>query len=308
MTPRSITATTLGLILLSGCMASRVLGRTLAAWHEPRRVEHQVTEPVRPDARLAVLWVGHSTVLVQMDDRFILTDPVFTPTVGGVSPRLVEPGIDPVKLPQKMVVAVSHLHFDHLSYDSLDMLRHQIDVLLVPPGARENLPDYPFEMNELASWQTHERGGLRVTAVPVRHSGGRFRIDNAWNPRAFTGYVFEYHGLSVYFGGDTVFDAGAFRATERRFPLLELALLPICPMQPRSFMQRAHMDPARALDAFAVLGAKRMVPIHFDTFINSEDRPGDCSRELLGEMANRGLGLDRVALLAIGEQRVLLVK
>jgi N-acyl-phosphatidylethanolamine-hydrolysing phospholipase D len=48
--------------------------------------------PVRRDARLAVLWVGHATVLVQIDDKFILTDPVFTEFVGGLSHRLIEPG------------------------------------------------------------------------------------------------------------------------------------------------------------------------------------------------------------------------
>jgi N-acyl-phosphatidylethanolamine-hydrolysing phospholipase D len=308
MTQRTLPSIALGLLLLSGCMASRVLGRTLTSFREPRQLEHKLTTPMRPDARLAVLWVGHSTVLVQMDDRFILTDPVFTRTVGTVSPRLVEPGIEPANLPSKMLVVVSHPHFDHLSYDSLEMLEGKTEVLLVPPGVRENLPRYAFDSQELETWQTYEQGGLRVTAVPVRHGGGRFRIDNAWNPRAFTGYVFEYHGLSVYFGGDTIFDGQAFRATERRFAALDLAILPICPMQPRSFMRRAHMDPARALDAFTVLGAKRMMPIHFDTFVNSEDRPGECSLELLGEMSRRGIILGRIALLAIGEQQVLLAK
>ena len=295
------------LILLTGCMASRVAWSVLTQSPE-RRLARRITQPQRPEARLAVLWVGHATVLVQIDDRFVLTDPVFTRTVGEVSPRLVEPGIAVEHLPSSLVVLVSHLHFDHLSYDSLEMLRDKVEVLVLPPGGRANLPRYPFESRELEAFQSHDRDGLRVTALPVRHGGGRFRIDNAWYPRAYTGYVIEYHGLSVYFGGDTTYDGRAFRATQRRFPELDLALLPICPMQPRAFMRRAHMDPAQALDAFAVLGAKRMVPIHFDTFINSEDRPGECSLELLDQMSKRGMGFDRVTLLDVGEQRVLLPK
>jgi len=296
------------LLTALGCTASRVLGRTLRAFRAPKKLEHRITRPERSDARLAVLWVGHATALVQIDDRFVLTDPVFTRTAGGVAPRLVEPGVDPVNLPSKLAIVISHLHFDHLSYDSLAMLEQKVDVVLLPPGGRENLPRYPFESRDLAAWQTYEQAGLRITAVPVSHAGGRFRVDNAWYPRAFTGYVFEYHGISVYFGGDTVFDGSAFRATARRFPSLELALLPICPIAPRSFMQRAHMNPAQALDAFRTLGAKRMLPIHFDTFINSEDRPGDCGLELLGEMSRRGIDLGQVALLGIGEQRVFVRK
>lgn len=308
MAPLTVVSILLALLLASGCVASRVAGRTLAAFGELRRVEHKVTTPRRPEARLAVLWVGHSTVLVQMDDRFILTDPVFTRTVGEVSPRLVEPGIEPSDLPSGMLVVVSHLHFDHLSYDSLGMLEQKITALLLPPAGRENLPRYAFASRELERWQSYEEHGLRVTAVPVRHGGGRFRIDNAWNPRAYTGYVFEYRGLSVYFGGDTVFDGDAFRATAQRFPSLDLALLPICPLNPRGFMRRAHMDPSRALDAWGVLGARRMMPVHFDTFINSDDHPGECSLELLSEMARRRIEPERVELLSIGEQRVLIAK
>jgi N-acyl-phosphatidylethanolamine-hydrolysing phospholipase D len=294
------------LLGLPGCLASRVLQRVLATPHEPRKVEHKIEHPERRDARLAVLWVGHATALVQLDDRFILTDPVFTRTVGEFSPRLVEPGIEPQHLPPRLVVAVSHLHFDHLSYDSLEMLSDKIAVVLLPPGSRQNLPRYAFETRELGRWQSHEQDGLRVTAVPVRHVGGRFMIDKPWNPRSFTGYVFEYHGLTVYFGGDTVFDAPSFSATRRRFQTIDLALLPICPAEPQSFMQFAHMNPEQALDAFTVLGASRMVPIHFDTFVNSADRPGDCSLRLLSEMSRRNIYADRVAILRIGEQRVLM--
>jgi L-ascorbate metabolism protein UlaG (beta-lactamase superfamily) len=73
-------------------------------------------------------------------------------------------------------------------------------------------------------------------------------------------------------------------------------------------MRRTHMDSAEALDAFSDLGARYMVPIHFDTFINSDDLPGDCPRLLRGHMSQRGLGEDTVSILRIGEQRVLIAK
>ena len=64
--------------------------------------------------------------------------------------------------------------------------------------------------------------GVRITAVPVQHVGGRFGIDLAWYPHSFTGYVFEYHGLSVYFGGDTAYAPQLFREAQTRFPQLDL--------------------------------------------------------------------------------------
>jgi L-ascorbate metabolism protein UlaG (beta-lactamase superfamily) len=295
-------------LVLSGCgFVVRSLRRNLDAPDEPAKLEHKIHDPRRPDARLSVLWIGHATALVQMDDVFVLTDPVFTRTVGELSPRLVEPGLDPEDLPPLAAVVVSHMHFDHLSYESLDMIESKTPIVLLPPGAKSALPRYAFESRELDRWESYD-GAVRVTAVPVRHVGGRWGIDQAWNARAFTGYVIEHHGLSVYFAGDTAFDASDFAATRARFPALDLALLPICPTAPRDFMRRTHMDTIEALDAFSLLGARRMVPLHYDTFINSDDAPGDCPRLLRQHMAERTLRDDRVSILSIGEQRVLVAK
>jgi L-ascorbate metabolism protein UlaG (beta-lactamase superfamily) len=293
---------------LAGCgFIGRVLERNLTAPAESK-LAHKLQDPVRTDARLAVLWIGHATLLVQLDDVFVLTDPVFTHTLGQVSPRLVEPGIEPSQLPELAAVIISHMHFDHLSFGSLDMIEQRTAVALVPPGVRASMPRYDFETRELAPWQSYEQRGLRITAVPVQHVGGRYGIDAAFEPRAFTGYVIEYHGLRVYFGGDTAYTPSAFQETRRRFASLTLALLPICPNHPRDYMQHTHMGPSQALDAFALLGAERMIPMHFDTFINSDDVPGSCATELRKQSQRRGLAAEQVAILEIGEQRVLLGK
>jgi N-acyl-phosphatidylethanolamine-hydrolysing phospholipase D len=70
---------------------------------DPIRVESKIEERRRDGARLAVLWVGHATLLIQIDDRMILTDPVFTHTVAMILPRLVEPGLDIDNVPNGVV-------------------------------------------------------------------------------------------------------------------------------------------------------------------------------------------------------------
>jgi L-ascorbate metabolism protein UlaG (beta-lactamase superfamily) len=295
-------------LTLPGCgFAWRALKRNLGAPAE-RTVAHKIVDPKRPEARLAALWVGHATVLLQLDDRFVLTDPVFSHTLSQASPRLVEPGLDPAQLPALAAVVVSHMHFDHLSFGSLDLVEQRTPIVLVPPGVRASMPRYSFEIRELESWASYEHDGLRVTAVPVQHVGGRYALDAAFETRAFTGYVFEYHGLSVYFGGDTAYVPSAFKATRAHFPNLSLALLPICPDAPRDFMQYTHESPNQALDAFTLLGARQMIPIHFDTYINSDDAFGACPRELRTRMQARGLSDEQVMILAVGEQRVLIEK
>jgi N-acyl-phosphatidylethanolamine-hydrolysing phospholipase D len=303
---RRTLATLVALLCCSSCsFALRALGRSLELPPEPLPVLNKLQDARRPDARLAVVWIGHATTLVQLDDKFVLTDPLFTTSVGAISRRLVEPGMRAEDLPPLAAAVVSHTHMDHLSFDSLALIEHKTAHVFLPQGTSENLPRYAFTSHELQRWQSFEADGVRITAVPVRHVGGRFGIDLAWSPDSFTGYVFEYHGLSVYFGGDTAFDGEVFQAARDRFPQLDAAILPICPIAPRDFMKHVHMGPGEALDAFTILGAKVMVPIHFDTFINSGDQPGDCSRELQFERVMHDLPAERVAILPIGGQHVI---
>ncbi|AKV01048.1 Putative outer membrane protein [Labilithrix luteola] len=288
----------------SGCMYWRAVGSATGSLFEsPRKVE-KVADPKRKDARLAVLWIGHSTALIQIDDKYILTDPVFTSTVGQLSKRVVEPGLDPKALPPLDAVLISHMHFDHLSLGSLDMIDKKVRQLLMPQGGLTYLTDFAFNALELRTWQPWEKDGLRITAVPVDHVGYRYGIDEAWMKHSFTGYVIQYHGITVYFGGDSGYDIRDFVTTRERFPAIDLALLPIAPIEPREFLREYHMDPAEALQAFFDLGARWMVPIHYDTFINSVDKPGDALR-LLGEAEKKvGLGARKVVPLRVGEQHV----
>jgi L-ascorbate metabolism protein UlaG (beta-lactamase superfamily) len=296
------------LCLLAGCeraaLISRFIGRSFATLARPvDRLPSRITQPRREDARLAALWVGHATVLVQLDDKFILTDPVFTDTVGQIAQRLVEPGIAVEHLPPIDAVLVSHLHFDHLSLGTLDLIEDKTRRVYLPEGGAVYVPSSAVPTIELPAWHAHEVDGLRVTAAPVRHLGFRYGGDRSWMTRSFTGYVVEYHGLTVYFGGDTAYTR-SFALTGRRHPEIDLAILPIAPIHPRSFMCRAHTDPEEALAAFRDLGAEHMLAMHFDTFVNSFDRYGEAPSTLRALLPAHGLDEARVAILRHGEQRV----
>lgn len=296
------------LLALGACSfpATIFLPTLASVFSTPAAVPNKITRPYRGDARLAVLWVGHATALLQMDDKLILTDPVFTSAVGQISRRLVEPGLDPEDVPPVAVTLISHLHFDHLSLGSLSLLERKIGTLIVPEKGLVYVPDYPFESLELPTWSTWEADGLRVTAVPVKHSGYRYGVDRAWMDTSFTGYVIQYHGLTVYFGGDTAYDHEKVAATAARFPSIDLALLPIAPIHPREHMEDKHIDPREAVQIFLELKARFFVPIHFGTFINSEDAPGEPVAALRLAAQERKLGPSALHILTQGEQQVLL--
>jgi N-acyl-phosphatidylethanolamine-hydrolysing phospholipase D len=120
-----------------------------------------------------------------------------------------------------------------------------------------------------------------------------------------TGYVAQYHGLTVYFSGDTAYRAEVFTEVAQRFPSIDLALLPIGPIAPEEMMRSHHLDPEQALQAFEDLGAQQMVAIHFGTYLHSLDAPGDCERRLDDAVARRPDLAGRVHRLEAGERRPL---
>jgi N-acyl-phosphatidylethanolamine-hydrolysing phospholipase D len=283
------------------CSCTRLGPASSAPFYEP--LAHDV--PSAAESRLSVLWIGHATMLIQMDDKWILTDPFLVDTMGQIQRRVSPVGLDADRLPAIDAVLISHVHPDHLSLGSLERIERLVRRLYAPEGGLVYVTDYGFDARELRSWHSFEDRGLRVTAVPVDHQGGRYGIDSAWMTKSFTGYVVEYHGMSVFFGGDTAYDPLDFRRTRAVFPHLDLALLPIAPIRPRGHMRALHMGPDEALDAMNDLGARAMIPMHFDTLVAGTDAPGE-ARELLVERARaRGLA-DRVDLLRIGERRVVL--
>ncbi len=292
MSPRSLLLFTLASALALGACFDTVP----AARH--------VTRAEQPNARLAVSWIGHATMLVQIDDRFVLTDPELVDAIGsGVSHRKIGVPIDPADLPALDAVLISHMHYDHLSLDSLSKIEHKVRRLYTARGGLVYLTNFSFDAVDLSRWETVNDRGMEITSVPVKHLGNRYVLDT-WM-HAFTGYVVRYHGLTVYFPGDTAYDKADFVETARRIGHIDLALVPIAPIHPRSIMEAVHMDPREALDAFADLGARWMIPLHFDTFLDSWDTPHEARDTLVRLAAERGLS-DRVTVLDIGEQHVVI--
>ncbi len=263
-----------------------------------------ITTPLIPDARLVVGWIGHATVLVQMKDKLVLTDPLFTNTIGMLVKRFVKPGLDPAILPKVDLTLISHMHFDHLSYGSLDELPKNGD-LIIANGLARYTPQFGFkETVMLQPWQSFMDDGIRVTAVPVRHFNGRYGFDAAWLGGAgYSGYVVEYDGIVIFFAGDTGYDPELFKEIGRRFKI-DLALIPIAPGG-RGLGSRVHVSPLGAVKILEDVGAKYMVPVHFGTMAYGSPPNPAAQLEALHEAAVQEGVSDRVIPLQVGQQKVL---
>ncbi len=272
----------------------------------PDTVASKIAHPIFKDVGLSVLWVGHATCLIQIGDKIFLTDPIFTETAGMISKRRIEPGILPSSIDKLDYILISHIHFDHLSYGSLSMLPKSA-VMILPTGSAEYIPEFGFsDYREMNPWTIFKADGVRITAVPVKHFNGRYGFDGAWQSHnTYTGYVIEYKGKTVFFAGDTGYDPEKFKEIGSKFAI-DVALIPIAPIEPHDFMKRVHANPEEALKIFADVNAKIMIPIHHRTFVQGLDSSLTTAQNDLKRLIAENHLENRVFIFNIGEQRILI--
>jgi L-ascorbate metabolism protein UlaG (beta-lactamase superfamily) len=295
-------------LIITGCSSffTRFITKSLENLpSSPDTVAAKIAHPILQNVRLSILWVGHATCLIQIEDKIFLTDPIFTETAGMISKRRIEPGILPSSIDKLDYILISHIHFDHLSYGSLSMLPKSA-VMLMPTGSAEYTPEFGFsDYREMNQWATFEADGVRITAVPVKHFSGRYGFDGAWlNLNTYTGYVIEYKGKTVFFAGDTGYDPEKFKEIGRKFSI-DVALIPIAPIEPHDFMGRVHANPEEALKIFDDVHAKVMIPIHHRTFVQGLDSSLTTAQNQLKQLVTKRHLENRVFIFNIGEQRIL---
>jgi L-ascorbate metabolism protein UlaG (beta-lactamase superfamily) len=213
-----------------------------------------MTDSARKD-RLTITYVGHETLLLELDGIRLLTDPMLRMRF----PLLRRHGPFPDLTITKNLdaVLISHLHLDHSNPASLQLLPRETPLLL-PRGARRILRRYRFtDMRELGPGESARFGNVTVTATTARHTGKRY----PWGHFAeAVGYMIE-GPLKVYFAGDTgMFDGLAELAAD-----LDVALLPIWGWGLR--LPDDHLSPETAAKALQLLQPRLAIPIHWGTFL-----------------------------------------
>lgn len=250
----------------------------------------------------SVTWVGHSTIILRLDGRTILVDPIWSRRAAHVVPRLTAPAPAWEAVPAVDFVAISHNHFDHMDAPTLRRLRH-LATFLVPKGVAAwfRRRGYP-RVVEFDWWQGIDHGGLRATFVPSKHFSGR----TPWNVNKtlWGGWLFQGRRHSVWHAGCTAYFDG-FAELGRRFPRLDLACVPIGAYEPRWFMEPVHVDPEQAGQAFLDSHAKRLLPIHWGTFRLSDEPMDEPPQRIRAFLERRGVDRDRLWLPPLGETNLL---
>jgi len=258
---------------------------------------------------VAIMFIGHSSFLVQTAGMAVLIDPVFATRLILLR-RQRRAGVRVRDLPDIDAVLLTHAHMDHLNLPSLRAVTREMrrrgrpaPIAIVPNGVEDLVRKLGFaKVVSLAWWQATEIGALTITATPAKHWGARMFNDTH---RGFGGYVLQAAGVpSVYHSGDTAYFRGFGEIGRRLHP--EIALLPIGAYFPDSY-RSVHTSPEEALQGFLDLGATTMIPMHFNTFRLGREPMDEPLPRLLAAAEGAGVGA-MVQVLEEGESFVAMTR
>ena len=250
---------------------------------------HALSTPA--SSGLRVTWLGHSTVVIEIDGVRVLTDPMWgdraSPSTLAGPTRFHRPPLSLTDLPPIDAVAISHDHYDHLDMATIQTLATRGVVFHVGLGVGAHLRRWgvkPAQIAEHEWWQAAPLPkGVQLISTPARHFSGRSPL--AKDRTLWTSWTLVGPHHRVFFSGDTGQTAAHARIAETYGPF-DLALLEIGQYHPS--WGDIHLGPHGALETFARLRARQLLPIHWGTFVLGLHAWSEPAETLIVEGQRRG--------------------
>ncbi|MEJ6022505.1 MBL fold metallo-hydrolase [Ramlibacter sp. PS4R-6] len=221
--------------------------------------------PVPPGLRAR--WLGHASVLLEIDGVRVMTDPVLSRRVSPfqfIGPaRLHATPLAIGALQNVDAVVISHDHFDHLDMDTVQALARGGTRFFVGLGIGAHLLRWGVpaaQVQDMDWWDSATIGGVTIHCLPARHYSGRKSMDNS---TLWSSWMIKGPRNSVYFSGDTGY-AGHFKEIREKLGAPDLSMLKIGAYD--ETWKDIHMTPESAVRAHMELGAKTLLPVHWATF------------------------------------------
>ena len=233
----------------------------------PLPVKFAKTRSLNEDTAAFLTWYGHSAFLLEMEGKKILIDPMLGDAAAPVSffskRYAYQQAIDLEDLKNIDAVLISHDHYDHLDYPTIDKIKGEVGHFYVPLGLGSHLERWgvsPENITELDWWESAQLDQIELTAAPARHFSGRgfTRNKTFWNS-----YVIKGKHQNIYFSGDGGY-AEHFKEKSKKYGPFDLALVE-CGQYNKNWAE-IHMMPEESVQAAIDIQAREMMPIHWGAF------------------------------------------
>lgn len=248
-----------------------------------------------------ILWIGHNTFLIRINNLYWLTDPIFSKRAllpaRKTLPALTLDELN--RMVKELHIVISHNHYDHLDRASMEALPADSQVF-VPMG----LKDKVMAMNkknvrEMDWWEELESPqGFKLICLPAQHWS--MRLGQGRNKSLWASWMLVTPKTTLYFGGDSGYFKG-FREIGRKYPRIDYAFMATTAYHPRWFMQYQHMNIPEAVKGFQELKARFFIPTQWGTFHLGSEPAGFPGLDLKRYMDQEGLDPSRFKIMDIGQ-------
>jgi L-ascorbate metabolism protein UlaG (beta-lactamase superfamily) len=218
-----------------------------------------------PPSGLRITWLGHSTLVLEIDGKRFLTDPIFGARASPfdwVGPeRWYESPIALEQMPTFDAVLISHDHYDHLQQDTIERIKHWDTKFIAPLGVGAHLEYWgvPAErIVEVDWWESVAFGDVTVTTTPARHASGRHLLDQ--NSTLWAGYALAGPTHRIFFSGDTGLFPGMKDIGDKLGPF-DVVMVEVGAYG--AAWPDWHIGPEQAIRAHGMLRGKVFLPIHW---------------------------------------------
>jgi len=214
-------------------------------------------------------WFGHSSILITIDGKTLLIDPVFSERASMFSfmgPKRFSYSyyMDVDLLPDLDAVLISHDHYDHLDYKTILKLKDKVDKFYVPLSVGAHLEKWGIPSKniiELNWWDSIDLESLTFVFTPSRHFSGRGlndRFSTLWGS-----WIIQGSNNNIFFGGDSGYFPG-FKEIGEKYGPFDLAFLE-CGAYNENWSE-IHMMPEETVQASLDLRSNLLMPIHWGKF------------------------------------------
>ena len=215
-----------------------------------------------------IVWFGHSSYLIRIENKNFLIDPVFSGNAAPLSFMIKAfPGSNiykPEDMPAIDYLILTHDHYDHLDFKTVRKLRNKVNNIYCSLGLSAHLKYWGFDINKVTEmdwWHSIQLDeNISLTAAPARHFSGRGikRGQTFWSS-----FILKTKDHNLYLGGDSGYDSH-FKEIGDKYGPFDIAILEAG--QYNTMWPLIHMMPEETVQAAIDLKAKSLLPVHWGKF------------------------------------------
>ena len=252
-----------------------------------------------------IAWIGHATYLIKLGDTTIITDPVFSKNAGPLifgPDRFTEPALNLNEIPKTDLLLLTHNHYDHQDMRTIRKFPFKDTKVLLPLNLGKYFIKNQFkDVNEM-DWYEEIKisGDLKVTLLPAVHWSKRSLTD--MNKTLWGNFLIEYKGKKILFACDTGY-GNIYKDLGEKYGPIDLTMINIGAYDFKPMFDKSiyHTTPEEALNVAQDLKSKKVMGMHWGTFVLSLEPIMEPPVRFKASAASYGFKEEEAIIFKIGE-------